>query len=151
MKRSAHSVRRRPSSARLRSRTSCEGSVLTAVMLGNLGWNPEKGSGDGANDVLELREPGGVLPGEQLHRAAVHVPRLGRSAEVPVGGGGPVDGGAERPGLDDAAAAGGAGGHRVLAPPGGGGGRGAAPLGGVLATDRAPAMRGGAAVGVHDD
>src|SRR2546429_8374339 len=82
MERSAHSVRRRPSAAKLRSLTS-EGAVRAVVVMHSLSWGVVLGALHGEPEVFHTVR---ALPGEQVDLAIhvlVHVaPALRRATEV---------------------------------------------------------------------
>src|SRR5213596_2444839 len=97
--RSAHSVRRRPSSASRMSLMSFVALVLVAVS--DIGFPGCTRCPLGGH--FQLFDAIDVLPGEELDFALADLAALGRAAEVTVGRGGPVNGISEVQGLDDAA------------------------------------------------
>src|SRR2546425_12158352 len=99
IERSAHSVRRRPSSASRMSLMSFVALVLVAVSdIGLPGTTRGPLSGD-----FQLFHTIDVLPGEQLHVALADATLLGWPPEVAIGGGRPINGIAQVQRLDDAA------------------------------------------------
>src|SRR5256885_5308980 len=114
IERSAHSLRRRPSSASARSFTSNAVLVLAATAMSEMPrWSAARallgGAGESVGGVGQLGRAVGALPGEEFHLAlravlaAFHAPALRLAAEVPVRRGGAVDRVAQLERVDDPA------------------------------------------------